>query len=167
MSEDKDEITTTNEPSKLTTFLRQGIIAAGLMLIAFLIGLGLMGLKWWGAASDRNAAQKELRLSQLQNDIASAAIDARRGDYEPARQATSKFFSRATAELENTDSNIFTNEQQTQIKSLLAPRDEIITLLSRNDPAATEKLAEMYVLYRKAVNGTQEQSKPVPATPAQ
>lgn len=137
------------------------------MLIAFLFGLGLMGLKWWGAASDRNAAQKELRLSQLQNDIASAAIDARRGDYEPARLATSKFFSSLTAELENTSSNIFTNEQQTQIKSLLAPRDEIITLLSRNDPAVTEKLAEMYVLYRKAVNGTQEPVKPVPATPAQ
>lgn len=167
MSEDKEKIITTNEPGKIGTLLAQALITVGLVLLAFLIGLGLMGVKWWGAASDRDAAQKQLRLSQLQNDIASAAIDARRGDYEPARQATSKFFSNATAELENTSSNIFTKEQQSQLKTLLSPRDEIITLLSRNDPAVTEKLAEMYVLYRRAMNSgleAQEPSKPAPAT---
>jgi hypothetical protein len=33
-----------------------------------------------------------LRISTLQNTLASAAIDARRGEYEPARQAASDFF---------------------------------------------------------------------------
>lgn len=152
MSEGREEITTTNEPSKIALLLRQALITIGLMLVAFFVGVCLMGWKWWGAASARDAAQKQLRLSQLQNHIASAAVDARRGDYEPARQAASNFFTSATNELENTSSNIFTKEQQTQLKTLITPRDEIITLLSRNDPAVTEKLAEMYVQYRRVMN---------------
>ena len=154
MSEDKDKINATEEPGKINTVLIQVIITGGLMLVAFLIGMGLMGLKWWGAASARDAAQKQLVLSQLQNNLASAAVDARRGDYESARQLASKFFTDATSELDKTSSNVFTQEQQTQLKNLLIPRDEIITLLSRNDPASSEKLAEMYVLYRKAISGT-------------
>lgn len=165
MSDDREEITTTNEPSKIVLLLRQALITVGLMLVAFLIGIGLMGLKWWGAASARDAAQKQLRLSQLQNDIASAAVDARRGDYEPARQAASRFFTNATTELENTSSSLFTKEQQTQLKTLITPRDEFITLLSRNDPAVSEKLAEMYVLYRKVMNNEKLEMQGPPKPP--
>jgi CHASE1-domain containing sensor protein len=165
VSEDREEITTTKEPNKIVLLLRQALITVGLMFVAFLIGICLMGLKWWGAASDRDAAQKQLRLSQLQNNLASAAVDAGRGDYEPARQAASNFFTSATNELENTGSNIFTKEQQTQLKTLLSSRDQIITLLSRNDPAATEKLKEMYVLYRKVMNNEKLEMQGPPKPP--
>ncbi len=167
MSEDKDNINATDEPNKVQLILTQVLITGVLTILAFLLGLTLMGWKWWGAASARDEAQKQLVISQLQNNLASAAVDARRGDYESARLSVSKFFTSATAELNKTSANVLTKDQQAELSNLLLPRDEVITLLSRNDPASAEKLAEMYVLYRKAINGetvkTQEPPKPAPS----
>ncbi|MCC6330248.1 MAG: hypothetical protein IT174_17200 [Acidobacteria bacterium] len=44
-------------------------------------------------------------------------------------------------------------EERSQMPPLLSGRDEIITLLSRNDPAAAERLSNLYVAYRAATAG--------------
>jgi hypothetical protein len=39
------------------------------------------------------------------------------------------------------------------MQPLFAGRDELITLLARNDPAAADRMTDLFVAYRKIVNG--------------
>ncbi len=137
---------------------RRWLIYAGALLAAFLLGLLPM---WWAKTSvdsELKQAQLELRRQELHNTISSAAVYARRGEYETARQHMSMFFTETQAELEKADSTVYTAEQRSQMPALLSSRDEIITLLSRGDPAAAERLSDLYVTYRAATGGVQ----PVP-----
>src|SRR6185369_5868266 len=88
------------KPSHMDPRVKRIVIFAAIILAAFLVGLVPMGLKAWSRGNERDAAQKELRLCKLQSRLASATISARRGDYEPARQATSDFFSALHFQLE-------------------------------------------------------------------
>jgi hypothetical protein len=132
------------------TLKRVGVYLAAALLI-FLLGLVPMWLKARGAASQRDAARRELRLSRTQVTLASAAIDARRGEYETARQTASDFFTSLRAELDAGQESSLTARQREATAPLLGRRDEIITLLARSDPAAAERLSELYVSYRAAV----------------
>ena len=126
----------------------------GFALIFFLLGAIPMWLKSRENARQRNLAQHELRLSQLQNTLSSAVIDARRGDYEPARQTASDFFTDLRNGLDTSgDQSLFASDQQQILKPLLSQRDDIITLLARSDPASAERLSNLYIAYRKAMNG--------------
>ena len=127
----------------------------GVALVVFLLGLVPMWLKARQAASQRDAARRELRLSQLQGTLASAAIDARRGEYEPARQTASDFFTALRGQLDAGAESALTSEQREAAAPLLDRRDHLITLLARSDPAAAELLSELYVSYRRAVNEVQ------------
>jgi hypothetical protein len=89
----------------------------------------------------------------MQNNIASAVIDARRGEYEPARQAASQFYTSLSGEVNKGDASNFTKTQREGMQSLFAGRDEVITLLARSDPASADRLTDLYVAYRKIVNG--------------
>jgi len=124
----------------------------GVGVAVFLLGLVPMWLKSREAASQRDAAQRELRLSQLEGTLASAAIDARRGEYEPARQTASDFFTVLRSQLDAGEDSALTARQREASAPLLARRDDIITHLARSDPAAAELLSDLYVSYRKAVN---------------
>jgi hypothetical protein len=88
----------------------------------------------------------------MQNSLASAVIDARRGEYELARQTASDFFTALREQMEvSPDKSVITEVQRERLGGLLAGRDEIITLLARSDPAAAERLSDMYVSYRQAM----------------
>jgi hypothetical protein len=39
------------------------------------------------------------------------------------------------------------------MQPLFAGRDELITLLARSDPASAERLSDLFVVYRKIMNG--------------
>jgi hypothetical protein len=134
---------------------RVGIYAAVAIAI-FLLGFIPMWLKAGSAISQRDAARHELQLSQLQNTLSSATIDARRGEYEPARQMASDFFTTLRSHSDNyTDSSTLTPAQRDRVRPLLTQRDEIITLLARSDPASAERLSNLYVSYLQAMNGSQ------------
>jgi hypothetical protein len=136
------------------TGLRQRIpIYAGVLILVFLLGFVPMWLKARGSATELEIARRELSLSKLQNTIASAALDARRGDYEPARQAASSFFTSLSAETDKGSGSAFTDSQKQNIQPLFAGRDELITLLARSDPASADRLADLYASYRKAMGG--------------
>ena len=124
----------------------------GLALFIFLLGLVPMWLKAREAASQRDAARRELRLSRMNGTLASAVIDARRGEYEPARQTASDFFTTLRAQIDAGEDSALTAPQREAAAPLLARRDDVITLLARGDPAAAEQLSDIYVSYRKAVN---------------
>ncbi len=122
----------------------------------FLLGLIPMWSKERTAVSQRDAAQHELQLSQLQNALSGAAIDARRGEYEPARQMASDFFTTLRTQIDNyTDTSTLTPTQRDQARPLLEKRDEIITLLARSDPGSADRLSDLYVSYLQAMRGSQ------------
>ena len=139
------------ETVKSAPFLRRFIIYGAVLLVAFLLGLVPMWLKARQSAGSLAAAEHQLFLVRVQHDLASAAIDARRGEYEPARQAVSQFFTSVRAEIDEGDASDLTPAQRQGVTPLLAERDELITLLARSDPASADRLSELYVKYRAAM----------------
>ena len=117
--------------------------------LAFLAGFTPGWFKSRSAARKFEKTHQELAISQIQNKLASAAIDARRAEYEPARQAASQFFTELRDELDRDSKSAFTPAQREEAKKLLSQRDDLITLLARGDPAAANKLTDLYVAYRK------------------
>ena len=124
----------------------------GVALFVFLLGLVPMWLKAREAASQRDVARRELRLSQMHGTLASAVIDARRGEHEPARQTVSDFFTALRTQIDAGEDSTLTAPQREAAAPLLARRDDVITLLARGDPASAEQLSDVYVSYRQAVN---------------
>jgi hypothetical protein len=131
---------------------KRAVIYLGGAIAIFLLGFLPMWLEASANASQRDAAQRELRLSQMHGTLASAVIDARRGEYEPARQTVSDFFTTLRTQIDAGESSTLTAPQREGIAPLLARRDDLITLLARGDPASAEQLSEIYVSYRKAIN---------------
>ena len=152
---------------KSISWIRRVIIYAIVLFIGFLIGFVPM---WFGSRdSDRNLveaasqaeqartqdalaaaeAARQLELARMQNTLASAAIDAQRGDYESARQSTSSFFTSLREEANKGADSSLSQAQKNGVESVFARRDETISLLARNDPAATDRLSDLYVLFRE------------------
>lgn len=134
--------------------VRRIAIHAGVLLGVFLLGLVPMWLNARELTKERDTAQAALRVSPLQNALANAALDARRGDYELARQTASDFFTSLREEIERGRDSAFTAVQQESLRgSLLAARDDTITMLARGDPASVERLAELHAAYRRIFGG--------------
>ena len=142
-----------SKPIKSSSAMQRYIIYAVVLLVVFLLGLIPMWLKARTAASSLAEAEHQLVLSKMQSDLASAALDARRGDYEPARQALSRFFTSLSADTDKGASSSYTEAQRNSMLPLFARRDELITLLARNDPASADRLSDLFVAYRKIMNG--------------
>jgi hypothetical protein len=141
-----------SKPVKATNLMRRVIIYSALLLVAFLLGFIPM---WWKSrecSSSLPEAERQLSLARLQNALASAVIDAQRGDYEPARQAASDFFTSLRAESDRGDASALSPAQTEGAQPLFTARDEIITLLARNDPASSDRLSDLYVSYLKIMN---------------
>ena len=141
------------KPIKSTSVIQRYLIYIGVLLIVFLLGLIPMWLKSRTVTSSLAEAEHQLVLCRIQNDLASAVIDARRGDYEPARQALSRFFNSLRADMDKGNNSNYTEAQRNSLQPLFAGRDELITLLARNDPASADRLSDLFVAYRKIVNG--------------
>ena len=148
-----------NEPTKMRDLprpsndfrLKRFAIYGLVLLIAFLLGFAPMWMSARSRALERDTARASLRISRLQNLIANAAIDARRGEYEPARQAASEFFTILQVELDRGAGSVFNDSQKGGLRPLFDGRDETITLLARSDPAAADRLADLQVRYRQTV----------------
>lgn len=137
--------------SQESSLLKRVALWVTLLFLGFLLGFVPVWLSAREGARQRDAAQANLRVSQLQNRLATAAMHARRGDYEAARLATSDFFTDLRAELNRQESG-FTTKQREAMQPILGNRDEVITLLARSDGTATERLADLYLTYIAAVN---------------
>lgn len=151
MSEDLEDLQA--RPVRSTPAMQRVLIYAGVLLIVFLLGFVPMWLKARAANSRLAETEGQLTLARIQNNLASAVIDARRGEYEPARQAVSQFFTTMQAEIAKENSSSYTQAQRQQLQQLFAGRDELITLLARSDPASTDRLTDLFVAYRKMTSG--------------
>ena len=141
------------KPITSTSGIQRYVIYFGVLLVVFLLGLIPMWLKARTAANSLAETERQLLLCKMHGDLASAVIDARRGDYEPARQAVSRFFTSLSADTDKGASSSYTEAQRNSMQPLFAGRDELITLLARNDPASADRLSDLFVAYRKVMNG--------------
>ena len=145
-------------PSKNRQVQRVGIYAS-VVFAAFLLGFLPMWLTARTRGAERDAAQHALRIAQIENSLAAAALQARRGEYEPARVSASTFYTSLQAELGRADSGIAAPSRDS-LQALLAERDDIVTLLARGDAAGAERLASAYTSYVGAVGTPRGQEAP-------
>ena len=152
----KNEIVATsgkNENLKRVSVI--GVIA----LAAFLLGFLPAWLSARNYESERDAAAKTLRPSVLQNVLATATINAGRGEFELARQQTSDFFTVLQAEFDREESAFSQSPQREAVEKILARRDEMITQLARNDAAADDHLTDLYFAFMRLKNSPAPEKK--------
>ena len=130
---------------------RRVLIFLIVLVAAFLAGLVPMWLKLRDQTALRLKAEHSLTITRIEKDLGSAAIDARRGEYEAARQEASAFFTAARFEIDERSRSALTQQQRDALMPLMASRDEMITLLARSDPASADRLANLYVALRKVL----------------
>jgi hypothetical protein len=141
-----------SEPVKTTHRMRRFIIYVALLLLAFLLGFVPMWFKSRACSSSLAEAGRQSILARMETSLASAAIDARRGDYETARQAASDFFTVLRVETDKGASSALSQAQKDGAQPLFTQRDQIITLLARGDAASADLLSDLYGSYRKLMN---------------
>ena len=134
--------------------MKRWLVFAILILLAFLAGLLPMAWKYLGTSSELRDANAKVARTQLENTLASAALYARRGEYETARLSASKFFTDVKAAIDSPSTEALSSNEKTVVSDMLIGRDEIITLLSRGDPASADRLSELYVRYKAAASVT-------------
>jgi hypothetical protein len=116
---------------------------------SFLLGFIPMWFRANEAIEQRDAAQLELRLIQLQKTLGTAIVDVQRGEYEPARQSMSDFYTNLRSQIDACSDSVFTPTQREKLRPLLGERDEVITLLARSDSAVADRLSSVYSSYVK------------------
>ncbi len=121
------------------------------LLVVFLLGFIPMWLKSRESSRSLTEAEQQLALARMQNILASATIDARRGDYESARQSVGDFFTALRTEIDRGEVSALSSTQQEGVRPLLTQRDEMVTLLARGDPASADRLSDLYSAYREAM----------------
>jgi hypothetical protein len=136
--------------------MRRVIIYAILIPVAFLLGFVPMWLQSMEASrslteteGQLTVAQNQVGLAAIQISLDSAVIEAQQANYEPARQAASKFFSSLRTETERGDASALTPAQREAVLPLLSQQDAIITLLARGASSSATRLADLYTSYLK------------------
>ena len=129
--------------------MRRVILYGDLLVAAFLLGFVPMWLKLRECSIGFPETKRQLSLARIQNSLASAVIAVRRSDYEPARQAASDFFTSLRAEISAGANSALSQAQREGVQPLFAQRDELITLLARDDAASADRLSDLYVSYSK------------------
>lgn len=141
-SETKNEM-----QSKLTRWL----IYATVLVIVFLLGLVPMWLQKRAVADELSNTQGHLRKAEIRGLLTTAIVESNRGEYEPARQATSDFFTRLRAEIVKGDESALTKEERGKLTAIFDNRDATITMLAQRDQASVQRLTDIYENYQKAV----------------
>ncbi len=135
------------ESAPRSNAMKKWLIGASVILLAFLLGFVPMLISNRQLSADLATRDKELRRSRIQNTLTAATIYARRGEYETARLSTSTFFTDIRAEMDKGNEGVLNEQERIGLNRVMAERDEIITLLSRNDPASAERLSNVFVEY--------------------
>ncbi len=134
--------------------MTKGLLIAGGVIVAFLVGFGWQFGRAHSLQGQLDQAQRELTFQRMEATLGAATIEAQRGDFEPARELTSDFFTRLQGAIDQAPA-----AGQTQLQQILTQRDQVITELSRNDAQSVGVLAGLFVKYRAAVGEA-------PGTPA-
>ena len=101
--------------------MRRAILYGDLLVAAFLLGFVPMWLKLRECSIGFPETKRQLSLARIQNSLASAVIEVRRGDYEPARQAASDFFTALRAEVSAGADSALSQAQREGVLAAVCP----------------------------------------------
>src|SRR5215208_5395980 len=88
MSQERDEV----RAGTVKDNKRRWLVYAAILALVFLLGFVPTCMVARRRGIERDTAQSALRISNMQNSLGNAIVDARAGNYEFARQGTSDFF---------------------------------------------------------------------------
>src|SRR5436190_24397412 len=134
--------------SERATRVRRFVIV---FVIGLLVGFVPMWLRARQRTTERDQALHKLQTIQLKDQLSAAALDARRGQYENARQELSAFFNSLDTVMSRNNDPDITPEKLKPLQPMLSQRDNLITLLARSDPASADRLSDLDLAFRKAV----------------
>lgn len=157
---------TNTEPNRTNTLkdkLSKWGIFAGALLIAFLLGLIPMWLSVRSCEAEHEITKTQLRKSEVSGLLSTSIVEARRGEYEPARQAASDFFTRLRAEADKSEGSFLTADQRPKLNPIFDNRDAAITMLAQRDPAALDRLTDIFNSYKQVVSPKSGSTEPAPA----
>jgi hypothetical protein len=115
-------------------------------LVVFLLGFLPQWSRARGLSRELESTRQELRVSQLEGQLGAALTESLRSNYERSRQLMASFFSGLQAAAPNVEDA----GKRREMESVLAQRDEIITLLSRAQPESTQRLMLLYTTFHAA-----------------
>jgi hypothetical protein len=116
--------------------------------------------QWMRANQYRDAleaARWELQVSRQQDRLGAALTESLRSNYERSRQLMTEFFTT----LQQTLPRERDPARQRELQAILAQRDEVITLLARAAPEASQRLMLIHTSHYRA---THPEGGRVPAT---
>jgi hypothetical protein len=142
--------------------------AVGAVVAAFLVGFfvswtSVRALDRELGATDAELEDTrfELELYRLQGRLGAALAEAQRSNFERSRQLVSGVF----AGLQENLGRIQDPERRAAAQRILAQRDELITLLSRAEPEATQRLMLLYTQLFAAIDPIGGEAAVTPPTP--
>lgn len=135
------------------------LVAAGL-----LVGFGI-GFLWQYARAERleyelTRAERFATFYRIGMTLGAAALEAHAGSHEAARVLASDFFTDLQDEIAKTPPDV-----AGEMRAILRERDEVITSLSRGEPASAERLSTLHVRYRMAWQGLEPNHEAHDGTP--
>lgn len=128
--------------------LRLVALAALALVAAFLIGFLPQRARANRLSDALREKRYELQMARLEGRLGAALAESLRGNHERARQLMSDFY----VELQGTVHRVGDAGQRQALDGILAQRDEVITLLSRAQPEATQRLMILYTTYFAAMD---------------
>lgn len=123
---------------------KTAIIAAVLMIAAFLAGYVPKHLEASRSAEALRETQRALRLATLHRQLGLASLEAQRNNYPAAAQAAHAFFDGCRAAAEELD---LSDRPRTRLalEAYASSAPEIMTQLNLGNPAMKERLASLYL----------------------
>src|SRR5690625_4018667 len=107
------------------------LIALAAALLAFVIGFGWQYVRAERLNAELVEAQRTVAFQEVAVTLGAATIEAQAGSHEEARRLASHAFTRLQGVAGQLPPAILPEAQ-----TILAQRDEVITLLSRSEPAS-------------------------------
>ena len=130
-------------PARLPRWL---VLAVGALFV-FIAGLCIPYARATRLDARLQSTTRALTAARLENTLVTAALEARQGHYDKARQLASDFFTR----LDRAASDI-PLRTDAGVGGLLAQRDTTITLLSRSAAGSVDHLERLIALYRAVID---------------
>lgn len=130
------------------TRTKQIALLVAVAVATFLLGFGSQWLRARSLSAELEETRWELRLAHLEGRLGAALAESSRGNYERARQLMADFYRELQASVDGVEDPA----DRRALQAILTERDEIITLLSRAEPEATQRLMLAYTRYFEAVD---------------
>lgn len=125
---------------------RQVLYLLAGLLVVFLVGAGWQFLRAERLQDELEATRRELLFTRLEARLGGAALEARRGSYEVARQLASNFYGELQLQIEGTP-----DAARRHFTAVLDRRDDVITGLSRAQENTGILLADLYLQWRSGM----------------